>query len=243
MSLKTKFFAIAFILLAGWGAINQYRLSSTKQLLQRSEANLKASNDSLRITKNKQGEEEFNKLSYIVANVEELKSLNKRLADEVKDIKGKVKNIQSIDFQIKHDTINTETIVDRTDTTLRILNSYDTLYSKGNYRLFMFENKYNLKTNVVSGRMLTDVIGFTATTGLKKLDGAYKIFVTPHYPGMEVTHLEGAIIDDGFFKRKKKKITLGAGLHYVPVALDVKTRQFDFNPYRIGATIGINYNF
>jgi len=64
-------------------------------------------------------------------------------------------------------------------------------------------------------------MGFSFVTGLREKDGSLEIFVTPKYPDMKITNIEGAIVDPhksdvlkNMFPEKKWSVGpyLGVGL-------------------------------
>lgn len=208
-------------------------------------ANLKASQDVIRLTKTKDNKPEYDKFAYLVDEIEDLKSLSYELYQEVNNTKGEVKALQKAGYQIKHDTVPLIVKADINDSSVNLNSKYDTVFSTGNYRSLEVNHNYNFKTHQVSGVVVKDEIGFVATTGLKKTDKGYEIFVQPKYPNMKVVSLEGAVLDKNIFLPPKKKVpivTLGASIGYTPLTYDFKTKKADLNFNRVGATFGLNFN-
>lgn len=226
---------------------NYSRWQEAKEEIVRNEANIAALQDTIRVTKAKDGTVQYNKLSFIAEDLAELKKVNADLAREVKITKGKVAAIQKIGFEIKHDTTEVPVYVREIDSTIYMAAKYDTIFSGGNFRSLKLESSYNLLTKQARSRLTEDKIGFTATVGIARKDTkSYEIFVRPHYPNMQIVGLEGAIIEDNFFKNAKKKkaplVTIGATLGWTPATYDIGTKKFDFNTDRIGATLGVHFN-
>jgi hypothetical protein len=71
-------------------------------------------------------------------------------------------------------------------------------------------------------------MGFSFVTGLREKDKALEIFVTPKYPGMTVTQIEGAVIDPYKSDVLKKMFP---------------NKKFSLGPYvgvGVGAGVGLN---
>lgn len=238
--------ALLVLTMAGIDKCTNNKLKEVQAQLAKTEANLRASRDSLRFTQSNSGKNEFDKLSYIVSSLEELTKINADLAREVADTKGKVISIQKAGIRIVHDTIKVEvekpTVINGIAT---IKGEYDTTYSEGNYRKLATETKYNIKDSSASQKITKDEIAFTAVTGIKSTDLGYEIFLRPNYPGMSVTSLEGAIIDKDFFKPRKNRpalITVGLQLGYIPFTYDIRAQKGGINLSQIGGGVGINFN-
>jgi hypothetical protein len=225
---------------------NYTRLKQAEEKVARMELNLQAAQDTIRITKAKNGELEYNRKIYVVEKEKELKALSASLAKQVALTKGDVSIIQSVGFQVKHDTVEIPTTVYVEDSVVKIRSGIDTTYSPGNFRALAFESTYNAKEGKASSFLTEDKIGFTATVGLKRNDKKqYEIFVRPHYPDMKVGMLEGAIIEENLFKETKTKIplvTLGGNIGWTPFTYDLNTQKADINLNRIGVNIGLNFN-
>jgi hypothetical protein len=162
--------------------------------------NLQALNDSVRITKNKLGEEIFVKRSLLATN-KNLEDLNKDLALEVKKIQGKVITLQKIITELESDTVYiTNTVTEYPGGKYSLDWNYDTTFSPGNYRTFSGNSFFVFDTigkKVIPGitRINQDKFGFSLVTGIREKDGALEIYVDPKYPGMQITDMEGAVID------------------------------------------------
>jgi hypothetical protein len=245
---KTKLFIACvsiIILLALLNHWNYKRYREVEQRAERAENNLAAAKDTIKITNAKNGELEYSKRTYIVAKEKELKALSDSLAKQVAITKGRVAIIQSVGFQVVHDTIPMPTTVYITDSVVKIRSRIDTTYSPGNFRSIAFESEYREKEGKAFNFLTEDKIGFTATVGLKTNDKNQKeIFVRPHYPNMTVGMLEGAIIEENLITEKTKipLVTIGGHLGWTPLTYDIKTQKADINLNRIGASIGFNFN-
>lgn len=171
-----------------------------KKQLEIQSLNLDALKDSVRVQKNKAGEDVFVKKT-LLATKENLEKLNADLARELGLIKGKVIVLQDIASRTKRDTqyIN-NTVTAYANGEYSLDWKYDSIYSEGNYRKFSGNSFFKIDTlrnKVLPGktRINQDEMGFSFVTGIREKDKALEIFVTPKYPGMIITNIEGAIID------------------------------------------------
>jgi len=226
---------------------NYSRYKEAEEKADRMEANLNAAQDTIRITKAKNGKLEYDKKLYIAKSTKELKALNDSLARNVEITKGKVGFISDIGFRVKHDTIMLPATIQVVDSVISIRSHIDTIYSPGNYRALAFEAVYKEKEGKAYSILTEDKIGFTAIVGIKQNEKKqYEIFVRPNYPGMEVGHLEGAIIQENMFQKEAKVkiplVTIGANIGLVPFTYDFNTKKADVNLNRIGVSAGLNFN-
>src|ERR1700749_3518566 len=106
---------IALFLLNRW---NYNRFQEAKQEAERMEANLSAAQDTIRVTKAKNGALEYDKKIYIAKNTKELKLLNDSLARQIELTKGNVGIIANVGIRIQHDTISLPTTVYVTDSVI-----------------------------------------------------------------------------------------------------------------------------
>jgi hypothetical protein len=225
---------------------NYSKLREAEEKVARIENNLAAAQDTIRITRAKNNELEYNKRIYIASSKKELKALSDSLAKQVEITKGDVIAIANIGFKVKHDSIYIPTTVYVEDSIVKIRSKIDTVYSNGNFRALAFESTYKAKEGKAFSIITEDAIGFTATVGIKQNEKKqYEIFVRPHYPGMQVGRLEGAIIQDALVTKTETKIplvTIGASAGLVPLTYDWNTRKVDVNLNRVGVSLGFNFN-
>jgi hypothetical protein len=233
---------VLLLLLNHW---NVNKLRKAEEKVQRTEQNLQAAQDTIRITRARNNTIEYNKLAYLATDLKELKELNASLAKEVEITKGQVLAIQKVGFQIKTDTQYIPTTVYVQDSAVYLASKLDTTYSAGNFRTLAFKSVYNLRDTAAYTLLTEDKIGFTATVGLKKNEqDRYEIFVRPNYPNMTVGKLEGAVIEDNLIKKETKipLITLGGHIGWTPFTYDFVNRKTDLNLNRIGVSVGLNFN-
>lgn len=162
--------------------------------------NIDALNDSVRVQKNKAGEEMFVKKT-LLADKKNLEKLNEDLAIELKKVKGQVIALQKVGGKVDPEIRYVPTYVTQyPDGNYSLDWKFDTTYSEGNYRKFSGNSFFKIDTitnKVIPGKTKIgeDVLAFSFVTGLREKDDALEIFVTPKYPDMEITDIEGAIID------------------------------------------------
>ena len=202
------------------------------------------SSDSIRITKDNASKAEANKLAYYVKSNSDLQKLNKDLALEVKNTKGKVSTIVKEQVKIVTDTVYlaSKTIIDETDSTITTDFNFDTTYNPGNFRKLKGFAKYDYKTKQSSAQLNTDKIGIAIVTGIKNLDkGKPEIFVRSEYPGFAITQLDGAVLDPNIFKsNKQRRISLGIQLGFSPISYNLSTKALT-TVSQITAGVGLNY--
>jgi hypothetical protein len=162
--------------------------------------NIDALNDTIRVQKNKAGEDMFVKKT-LLADKKNLEKLNVDLSNELKKVKDKVIFLQKTIAEIKSDTQYVPTyLIKYADGSYSLDWELDTSYSEGNYRKLSASSFFlidSISHRVIPGRtqIKDDVFGFSFVTGLKEKSGSLEIFVTPKYPGMQITSIEGAVID------------------------------------------------
>ena len=188
--------------------------------------NLAALQDTVRVQKNKAGEDMYVKKT-LLATKNNLEELNKKLYDELKKVEGDVITIHDVETVVKVDTQYVDnTVTVYADGNYSLDFKLDTVFSEGNYRKLSGNSFFAIDStshNVIPGqtRINEDEMGFSFVTGLREKDGSLEIFVTPKYPDMKITNIEGAIVDPhksevlkNMFPEKKWSVGpyLGVGL-------------------------------
>jgi len=195
--------------------------------------NLDALKDTVRIQKNKAGEATYVRKT-LLADKKSLEKLNKDLKDELDKQKGKVIVIERVVTETKVDTQYVNNYLSSYGNNKFSLDwKYDSTFSVNNYRKFSGKSFFIVDTinnKVLPGitRIDQDEMGFSFVTGLREKDKALEIFVTPKYPGMTVTQIEGAVIDPYKSEVLKKMFP---------------NKKFSVGPYvgvGIGAGVGLN---
>lgn len=207
--------------------------SNLKSKLDIKDLNISALKDSVRVQKNKAGENTY-VIKTLLTDKRGLEKLNKDLKEELDKQKGKVIVIHDVSTETKVDTHYVNNYISSYGNNKYSLDwKYDTIFSKNNYRKFSGNSFFVIDTinnKVISGktRINEDEFGFSFVTGIREKDKSLEIFVTPKYPGMVITDIEGAIIDPQKSKVLKKMFP---------------DKKFSAGPYigvGLGGGIGIN---
>jgi len=190
---------IVLLLLTLAFGIGFNRYSNLKTKLMFSEQNIKALNDSVRVSENKVGELEYSK-NILIAEKRDLEDLNADLAEEVKKEKGKVNEIIKLVSKIERDTTYlTNTLISYPNGENGLSWSNDTIYNQNNERHLSGISKFTIDSsgNIIPLETIItkDYFKFDLVTGLREKDGNIEIFVRSGFPGFENIQLDGAIID------------------------------------------------
>ena len=186
--------------------------------------NIAALTDTVTRTKNRLGEEQFEKRTFITS-LKGLESLNKDLYQEVKAQKGQVAQLTKIvgvlstplpQEPIGGTTTSSGSPCDSLGGSFATEWESHQQFDSTNYRTLSAQTEITLKDKRVKSsqtKILKDEIGFNLITGLEKKDNGYKIFVRSNYPGFKPTKIDGAFIpqEDLFPPQKKKNWGLGIG--------------------------------
>ena len=114
----------------------------TKQLAV-AEHNLQVANDTIRMSKDKAGKAQYEKLAYLTNTVDNLTKLNKELSNDVRQIKGTVSTIIDTKIQIVEKRVPFLVRAELLDSQVISHFNYDTIYSPGNFRKLSGYTKYN----------------------------------------------------------------------------------------------------
>ena len=171
--------------------------------------------------------------AYIVKNneLEEILNITKQ---EKKDIERKLNDkiayISTIESNIRVDTLElVNTVIIKDSSTINIRFNYDDKWVK-----FSGSSYYK------NDKSKTTIFDINVNTPLKVgLTNDLTIFVESENPYLNITNIEGAVIDGSTLHPKKKRWNLslhgGVGVHY-----GLFSQKVDVGPY-VGA--GISYNF
>lgn len=192
--------------------------------------NLDALKDTVRLQKNKAGEDTYMRKA-LLADKKSLEKLNKDLKEELDKQKGNVVFIERVVTRTKVDTHYVDNYLTSYGNNKFSLDwKYDTIFSPNNYRKFSGNSFFSIDTlnnKIIPGvtRINEDEFGFSFVTGLREKGKALEIFVTPKYPGMVITQIEGAVIDPHKSEILKKMFP---------------DKKFSFGPY-VGVGFGAGY--
>jgi len=177
-----------------------------EQKLAISNANIYALQDTVKLEKNKSGEAVYSK-SILLAENNDLKSLNANLASEVKKQKGTVVYITKVVTEIndasKLDSVK-NTVVVLPNNAYKLHWAIDTVFDEDNNRKISGECGFTVDTNSTDDstrikpgytKITNDEIGMSLVTGIREKDKKLEIFVEPKFPGVIITKLDGAIVD------------------------------------------------
>lgn len=223
--------------------INQCRNNKiANKKLEVSEQNIKALNDTIRITKAKDGTLEANKLAFLADKVSSLENLSTELAKEVKKTKGNVNYIVNAGTKIVHDTTYLTSAATVDSNSVVVDFKFDSTFSKGNSRSLAGYTKYGIKDKSSFAMLTKDSLNMSFVTGIKNLDkGEPEIFIRSNYPGFAATSIEGAVLDKKLFKGKTpSKFGFGLQLGYSPLNYNFSTRKLGITN-QITFGIGLNY--
>lgn len=203
------------------------------QKIETLDQNLLASRDRIETLTLENGNLLSERSAYILKN-KELEEVLEITKEERRDIERKLNDkiayISKIESHIKVDTLE---IVDTV-----IIKDSSTIDIKFNYRDKWL--KFSGGTHYKNGKSNTNIFDISMDTPLKVgLTNNYTIFVESENPYLNITNIEGAVIDKSSLYPKKKRWNLslhgGIGVHY-----GLFGQKVDVGPY-IGA--GISYNF
>lgn len=241
-----KLLLILGLLIAVIFAYNKCKAENeAKKKLEVAEQNIVALNDTIKITKNKAGEEEANKFAFLVDDVKALKALSVELFNKVKNVKGTVTTILDTKTRIVHDTTYLNASTSVIDSVVTTDFNFDTTYSKGNSRNIVGWTKYDQKTKEAKAVLTKDSLEISFVAGVKKnKEGKAEAFITSLYPGFETIKLDGAIIDPKLYSIKAKQhlLSLSANVGWVPVTYSFGKQKAEIDATRIGIAVGVGIN-
>lgn len=208
--------------------INQVQMVANREL-----NNYKASKDTIRIERNKNGELVAQKLAYEF-DINSLTEDNRKLiADYQKalNLNKDIKNINSLlrtEIKIKDSIINLKgTVVATTDSTSTIKFSDIKNWDKYNWRRFngtidVLRNKETNGLSVTSSRFDFEQ-GIELKAAILNENGVNSLKITTPYPGIEFTNIENInLVNDKLNQKNEKKagwsvgIGVGYGLNLTP---------------------------
>lgn len=207
--------------------------------------NIDALTDTVRITKTKNNELEFNRKT-LITTIKDLGQLNEKLAKEVKTTKGKVVYIQGTKVVVRDTLMLPGKIVHDTVTNdVYIKAELDTTYSPGNYKSTVFLATIPANSDYLQNVSLTQELGMAFITGLKKNEkGDYEILFRTDFPGIKSVVLDGAYIPKNQLKQdfKRPRLSFGIQAGYSPLSYDLKNKKLELkNQFTAG--FGLNYRF
>lgn len=203
----------------------------SNQKIENLDNNLKAARDSVETIMLENGNLLAEKSSYIIKEKElyDIIDITKKEKKEIeKKLNDKIAYIADIESNIKIDTV--ETIRDS------IIYIDSTMFNRFNYdsEWLSFNGISNLKTNK------TNIFDINIPAPLKfGLTDDYKVFVESENPYLNISYINGTVIDGSNLHKNKSKWNIGIQGGFGAQYGFIK-KQFDMGIY-IG--FGINYNF
>ena len=190
------------------------------------ESNINTLTDSIKITKNKANEIQFEK-NVLISDVKGLKSLNITLYDEVKLQNSKVVSLSKVNASIrfKNDELNKllkskkDTIIVKNDSTFTLKSELEYIYDENNYDIFTFSNDIVLKDGQIhsfEGYLSERNSKMDISIGHTLNKGYISLYLNTKYP-LKVDEIESFIdINNKAFRKyqKKKKFSVGIGIGY-----------------------------
>jgi hypothetical protein len=208
------------------------RIGDLKEETKIQKQNQKAILDSVRIVKNRFGED-ISVKNVLIADNKELKTINKSLSEDLKKLEGKVKYISSIVTEIKNSEpiVISNTIRELPDGTRELAWNYEKSFDSTNSRILEGNSKFRIDT--IGGKVeiidkgttiSRDEIKIKLTTGLTELDKSYQIYVKTDYPGVTFPKIDGSVLDKSMFVKEKQPTfvigpSISAGMTLNPLTL------------------------
>jgi len=211
------------MVIVGFNVKTKQDLRVEKNIL---EQNLKAMNDSLRISKTKNNQIIASKNVLIAKKEKDIALLDKNLNDQIKNLKGDIYQLTSTNIRLKGkiDSLENGTDIDdiiiQPDGSFTIPWDFSKVYDPVNNRRltgkvdFTIDSTFTITS--VNSSLLEDEINFNITQGLRERNGNIEMFATSSYPGFGVTELNSVVIDpqsNPIFKKYTKKRRVGVSIY------------------------------
>ena len=202
-------------------------VETTKMVATRNFNNLKASQDTIKFERNKNGELVAIKLAYEF-DINTLTAENKRVIGDYQKALGLNKGLKGVnsllkaEIKLKDSIINAQSsVVTTSDSTATISISDEKNWDKYNWRKFngtvnVLRDKKTNDITVVSNKFNFDQ-GIEIKAAVIKEDGINKLKITSAYPGISFTNIENInLVNDKLNQKSEKKSgwSLGVGFGY-----------------------------
>jgi hypothetical protein len=220
-------FILIFLQQCNSNASLKREIKQVQMVADRELNNYKASQDTIRIEKNKNGELVAQKLAYEF-DINSLTDANKKsIADYQRalNLTKDIKNINSIlrtEIRVKDSIINSKgTVITLTDSTSTIKFIDVKNWDKYNWRRFngtldVLRNKETNSLSVTSSRFDFEQ-GIELKAAILNENGVNSLKITTPYPGIEFTNIENInLVNDKLNQKNEKKagFSVGIGLGY-----------------------------
>lgn len=235
-----RLIAILALLLAMGISVNRCRNSIDRlQVLDnQTEHNIKAGRDTVRITVNKAGFTEYDKLAYI-GQIKDLKLLNDSLYKSVIAEKGKVANLTNAVVIYKTESIKLANTIENLGADKYGLSFAYAKRDSGSYQNIEGVSRFILDR--VSGRLTADTtiltknsLELSVTLGQRKTDTGYEFFATSKSPNFILKDATSFVA----FPKPEPQKRFGLGFH-LGYGLSVYGNTVKVGP---NLSVGLNYN-
>lgn len=203
------------------------------------EHNIKAGRDTVRITVNKAGFTEYQKLAYI-GQIKDLQLLNDSLYKSVMAEKGKVANLTNAVVTYKTESIKLANTIEKLDSDNYGLSFAYSRRDSGSYQ--NIEGMSRFKLDRISGKLTADTTILTknslelaVTIGQRKTDTGYEFFATSKSPNFVLKNATSFVA----FPKPEPQKKFGLGIH-VGYGLSFYGNEVKVGP---NVSVGLNYNF
>lgn len=213
---------IILLLLMGGGLWYLFdQNSKLEQKLSESNQNIHALTDTLKVTKQKNGDLVYSK-SILIASKEELEKLNSDLSDKVMDLEGEILSLTStiISLEMELDTIRNNKIVNNGGGDYGIKWETKKDFGDSNLRILSGVTNFNVKTDPLTITPINTIItrdyfNLSLVTGLRQTGSILEGFGTSTFPGLEFNRLDTAILRPSSHPSTKssKKSRFGMGVY------------------------------
>lgn len=206
------------------------------------EQNIISLTETLKTTKNKL-EETVKSKELLIMNIKELKESNSSLTQEINKLSAKDKKhlIDISKLNITIDMLMDSILVLQPDGTI-VVNDTTTNYYFSKINKFR-ELKWDVTViksnpNKVTSTITADKIFADIVIGKTEEDGKLSIFASSSNPYVNITNIEGSVIDLNAYNKLQKKKPFGVGLH-IGGGLSTNNGVVFLSPY-VG--VGLSYN-
>lgn len=206
---------------------------TNKRDLDTARHNLITARDSIATLTLKNGEQVKTINSYILEKnqLEEYLAVSKKELKELEKKLGKTAYITNIETKFVHDTITV------TDTVFIDKDTGDSLFSiKYNDEWFGLDGYARIHNNLATTSFSSIYVPVPLQVGITN---DYRIWVKSKNPYLDITSIEGAVIEGSKFHQKPKRFGIGLQVGF-GTQYDLVKERFGFGPY-IG--LGLSYNF
>jgi len=202
---------IIILLLIGFSAYQYSRIQELKRQILIHEQNESALKDTIKYEKQKNGEMQAS-IDVYIGNINLLKKVNKKLADELEQQKGKIIDLNNIIIVLRQDSITLRKALDEKNKIIEKILQVDSntyvagwtlpfIYDSTNFEVIKgrtyigIKNKYPLELEHIDSEIIEKLTQIDLTFGHKEENKKIRVFVQTSYPGFTAKSLHGILID------------------------------------------------